>query len=62
MTLCEIRNPYLRRAALVFTVASIIVCMGPVCLIRRVLRWVEDEFEADLLATWRGKPNVKRTK
>lgn len=58
----EISNPYLRRAVLVFTVASIIVCMGPVCLIRGVLRWVKDEFEADLPAIWRGEQNTKRTK
>lgn len=50
----DIRNPYLRRAALVFTVAAIVVCVGPARLIGAVLRWIEYEFEADLADIWRG--------
>jgi hypothetical protein len=50
----EIRNPYLRRAVLVFTVLSIVACMGPLRLVQAVLRWVEDEFDADLLGVWNG--------
>lgn len=54
----DIRNTFLRRATLIFTVASIIVCLGPAYLILRgtnnVLRWVEDEFDVDLRAAWRG--------
>ncbi len=56
-----IRNPFLRRAALVFTVASIVVCIGPIALIRAVLRWVEDEFDVDLRRSWDGAP-TKETK
>jgi hypothetical protein len=51
----EIRNPYLRRAALVFTVFAIVVCLGPAHLVRAVLRWVEDECEVDLADVWRGR-------
>jgi hypothetical protein len=50
----EIRNPYLRRAVLVFTVLSIVACMGPLRLVQAVLRWVENEFDADLLGVWNG--------
>lgn len=56
----EIRNPYLRRALLVWTVLAIVVCMGPVHLIFAVLEWVDREFEVDLVSTWRGlKPKGK---
>jgi hypothetical protein len=51
----DIRNPYLRRAALVLTVFSIVVCVGPLRLVQAVLRWIEDEFEADLADVWRGR-------
>lgn len=54
----EIRNPILRRAAVVFTVTSIVVCLGPVYLVRAVLRWVESEFDVDLKAAWRGPPPI----
>jgi hypothetical protein len=56
----EIRNPFLRRAALVFTVVALIICLGPLALINAVLGWVEDEFEVNLSAAWRGP--AKETK
>ncbi|KRQ11916.1 hypothetical protein AOQ73_05775 [Bradyrhizobium pachyrhizi] len=54
----DIQNNFLRRAALVFTVVAIIVALGPLHLINAVLGWVEDEFDVNLRAVWRGK--VKR--
>lgn len=56
-----IRNTFWRRVALVLTVAAIIVCIGPLALIKAVLGWVEDEFDVDLRAAWRGAPK-KETK
>lgn len=50
----KIRNPILRRTALVFTVAAIVICIGPLHLVNAVLRWVEDEFNVDLRASWKG--------
>lgn len=50
-----IRNRYARRTVLVLTVAAIVVCLGPYCLGRAVLRWVEREFDVDLRAVWRGE-------
>jgi hypothetical protein len=50
----KIRNTFLRRTALVFTVVSIVICIGPLHLIRAVLGWVEDEFDVDLRASWKG--------
>jgi hypothetical protein len=58
----DIQNPFWRRVTLVFTVASIIVCIGPARLIVAVLRWVETEFETDLRAVWRGDQPKKEIK
>jgi hypothetical protein len=49
----KITSTILRRAALVLTVASIVICLGPLHLIRAVLRWVETEFEVDLRDIWK---------
>lgn len=49
----DISNTLLRRTALVLTVVSIIICLGPLHLICAVLRWVEREFEVDLRAIWK---------
>ena len=54
----DIRNTFLRRVGLVFTVAAIIIVLGPLHLICAVFEWVEREFEVNLSAVWRGK--VKR--
>lgn len=51
----DIRNPYLRRAALAFTVFAIVVAVGPLRAVQSVLRWIEDEFEVDLADVWRGR-------
>jgi hypothetical protein len=53
MTIPHIRNKWLRRVALVFTVVAIIVCLGPLHLIQLTLGWVEDEFDVDLRNNWR---------
>lgn len=59
----EIRNPYLRRAALVFTVFAIVVSMAPLRLVQATLRWIEDEFECDLADAWHGvQPKGTKTK
>jgi hypothetical protein len=50
----DIKNPWIRRPLLVFTVAAIVVCLGPLHLIQATLRWVEWEFEVNLRAVWRG--------
>ncbi len=54
----DIQNNFLRRVALVFTVAAVVIIIGPLHLVNSVLGWVEDEFEVNLRAAWRGK--VKR--
>jgi hypothetical protein len=58
----EIRNPFLRRVAVVLTVTAIVVCLGPAYLIRVVLRWVEDEFDVNLRDVWNGVQSTKETK
>lgn len=58
----EIRNSFLRRWTLVFTVGCIIVCLGPIYLIGAVLRWVEDEFDVNLRDVWDDVPSTKETK
>lgn len=55
----DIRNTILRRASIVFTVGCIVVCLGPMYLIRAVLRWVEREFEVNLRDAWRGTEEPK---
>lgn len=57
----EIKNTFLRRLALVWTVAAIIICLGPIYLVLAVLEWVEDEFEINMVANWRAAPK-KETK
>lgn len=49
-----IRNKWLRRVALIFTVLAIVVCIGPLHLINVILGWVEEEFDVDLSKSWRG--------
>jgi hypothetical protein len=55
----DIQNNTLRRVVLVLTVLAIIVVIGPIFLIGmaldRTLYWVENEFEVNLAAAWRGK-------
>lgn len=50
----KIRNAFLRRSALVLAVAGIVVTVGPMHLVNAVLKWVEDEFDVDLRASWKG--------
>lgn len=57
----EIENTYLRRFALVWTVASYIVCLGPLHLILAVIEWAEDELKISVVAIWRDK-SKKETK
>jgi hypothetical protein len=54
MTIYQIRSTLARRAALVATVLCILVCLGPLALIRAALTWVEDEFELDMRDAWDG--------
>ncbi len=49
------RDLFIRtRTALVFTVVAIVVCIGPLHLVNAMLQWVEDEFDVDLRASWKG--------
>jgi hypothetical protein len=59
MTIYQIRSTFARRAALVVTVLCLLVCLGPLHLIRAALAWVEDEFELDMRDVWDGPPQRK---
>jgi len=54
VTLADIRNPLLRRALVVATVAAMLACMLPLWLAEAIWRRVREEFGEDLAAAWRG--------
>jgi hypothetical protein len=51
----KIGNTILRRVAIVLTIIGIVVCLGPLALIRATLQWIEREFDVDLRDAWEGK-------
>lgn len=55
----DIRNNFMRRVALVLTVVGIVVFIGPLQFVNVVLWWIEDEFEVNLRAIWRGRTERK---
>lgn len=55
----EIRNTFLRRVVLIWTVVAIVVCLGPIGLVHGVLGWIENTFDADLRTAWNGKPKKR---